>query len=390
VILIDKPYVSDFLIDTIAKNQIPVIKTAVAEELITSENIYWISEKEAIHKYTKSNCKLYTNSENSIGWISENLKTTDLPKQIGIFKNKIHFREAIQSYFPNYFFEGIPFSDLKYYNPEKLEFPIIIKPAVGFFSVGVHKIFSLTDWRSTIEKVINEVENLKNIYPKEVIDTTYFILEECIEGEEFAIDSYIDENGKPVILNILHHYFSSDSDVSDRVYSTSKEIIEKNYQKVYDFLVILSSVSNLKNFPLHIEVRINEKGELNPIEVNPQRFGGWCTTADLTWYAFGFNCYEYFFTNKKPNWSAVFKNNKDKVYSIVILDNNSGYKAEEIESFNYKKVLTEFKNPMLLRKVDYTKFPLFGFIFIETSTNNNNEIQHILTSNLRKYIKLKY
>ena len=389
MILIDKPYVSDFLIQTITENQIPIIKTIDAEALISSENINWIAEKEAIHKYRNSESKLYTNSENSIGWISSNLKTTDLPKQIEVFKNKIHFREAVKSYFPDYFFEGIPYFELKKYNPKKLQFPIIIKPAVGFFSVGVHKIFSLNDWDATIEKVIHEVENLKEIYPKEVIDTTDFILEECIEGEEYAIDSYIDENGKPVILNILHHYFSSDADVSDRVYSTSKEIIEKNYQKVYDFLCILSSVANLKNFPLHIEVRINEKGELNPIEVNPQRFGGWCTTADLTWYAYGFNSYQYFFENKKPNWDTVFKNKENKIYSIVILDNNSGYSAEEIASFNYKKVMSEFENSLVLRKVDYTRFPLFGFIFIETSAKNKSEIQEILTSNLRKYITLK-
>jgi len=389
LILLDKPYVSDFLLQTIVENKIPVVKTAVAEELITSENIHWISKKDAIDKYTNSNSKLYTNSENSIGWISKNLNSTNLPQQIGVFKNKIHFREAIKTYFPNYFFEGIPFSELKTYTPEKLQFPIIIKPAVGFFSVGVHKIFSLNDWNATVEKVIHEVENLKEIYPKEVIDTTDFILEECIEGEEFAIDSYIDENGKPVILNILHHYFSSDADVSDRVYSTSKEIIENNYDKVFDFLSILSNVANLKNFPLHIEVRINEKGELIPIEVNPQRFGGWCTTADLAWYAYGFNCYQYFLENKKPNWNSVFKNKEHKAYSIVILDNNSGYKAEEIDSFNYEKVLSEFKNPLVLRKVDYTKFPLFGFVFVETSEENKEELSSILTSNLRNYITLK-
>jgi hypothetical protein len=389
VILIDKPYVSDFFIQTILKNQIPVIKTAVAEELLTSENIHWISEKDAINNYTNSNSKIYTNSENSIGWISDNLNSTKLPQQIAIFKNKIQFREAIKAHFPNYFFEGIPLSELNKYNPENLQFPIIIKPAVGFFSVGVYKINSLNDWNTIIEKVIYEVENLKEIYPKEVINTTDFILEECIEGEEFAIDSYIDENGQPVILNILHHYFSSDDDVSDRVYSTSKEIVEKNYQKVFDFLQILSAVADLKNFPLHIEVRINKEGELIPIEVNPQRFGGWCTTADLTWFAYGFNSYTHFLENKKPNWDTIFKNKEDKTYSIVILDNNSGYKAEDITSFNFKKLLSEFNNPMELRKVDFTKFPLFGFVFIETLTNDNHEIQHILTSNLREYIELK-
>ena len=45
---------------------------------------------------------------------------------------------------------------------------------------------------------------------------------------------------------------------------------------------MLAKLAGLKNFPLHTEVRVNEKGEIIPIEVNPMRFGGWCTTADFT------------------------------------------------------------------------------------------------------------
>ena len=52
-------------------------------------------------------------------------------------------------------------------------------------------------------------------------------MEEYVEGEEYAIDCYFDEKGEVVILNILHHKFSSGRDTSDRVYSTSKEIILK-------------------------------------------------------------------------------------------------------------------------------------------------------------------
>lgn len=66
-------------------------------------------------------------------------------------------------------------------------------------------------------------------YPQKVIDNSTYILEEFIHGEEYAIDAYYDENGKVVILNIMKHDFSSTSDVSDRLYYTSKEIInEKN------------------------------------------------------------------------------------------------------------------------------------------------------------------
>lgn len=60
----------------------------------------------------------------------------------------------------------------------------------------------------------------------QVLDTGKFIIEENIEGEEFAVDAYFNSKEKPVILNILKHIFSSENDVSDRVYFTSKSVME--------------------------------------------------------------------------------------------------------------------------------------------------------------------
>ena len=46
--LIDKPYVSDFLIQTLKKNKYPVVATKVANELIADASLNWIREEEAI------------------------------------------------------------------------------------------------------------------------------------------------------------------------------------------------------------------------------------------------------------------------------------------------------------------------------------------------------
>jgi len=59
------------------------------------------------------------------------------------------------------------------------------------------------------------------------MDASTFIIEDYLEGEEFAVDAYFNAEGKVVILNILHHKFSSSTDVSDRVYSNSQSIIRK-------------------------------------------------------------------------------------------------------------------------------------------------------------------
>lgn len=390
MILIDKPYVSDFLVKTIKENNFEIVATKTASNLIPDKTLNWITEEEAKLSLKKNpETAIYTNSENTINWIQNNAVSSNLPGQIEVFKNKVKFRELIKDSFPDYFFKGVRFEDLRKLNVEELQFPFIIKPAVGFFSIAVHKVDTPVEWFQVLDKIDAENKNSKDLYPKEVLNVTDFIIEEYIAGEEYAIDCYFDSEGKPVVLNILHHIFSSDKDVSDRVYSTSKEIIEKYQNQIHDFLKIIGEKANLRNFPAHVELRINGEGRINPIEVNPLRFGGFCTTADLTWFAYGINSYEYFFQSKKPDWDEIFKTRKGKKYSIIVLDNNSGFEASEIESFDYEKLLKDFEKPLDLRKLPLNEYPVFGFLFTETNFGNEQELMQILGSDLKKYIRLK-
>lgn len=388
MILIDQPYVSNFLINTIKENQFPIVATNAAKSIITDNSLHWISEEEAIKQYKlNQNIRLYSNSENAINWIENNLSFSELPKKIQLFKNKIAFRELLKDQFPEYFFKGIPFNNLKNFPVSQLQFPLIIKPAVGFFSLAVHKIDTVKEWNEIINNIDTEVETFKNMYPKEVVDISNFIVEEYIAGEEYAVDCYFDSNGKVVILNILHHIFSSSKDVSDRVYSTSQKIIETHLKNFETFLQTVSNKAQLKNFPMHVEVRVDANGKIIPIEINPLRFGGWCTTGDISSYAFGINSYEYFMHNKVPNWTEIFKNKPAKIYSLIVLDNNSGIASNSIKSFNYNLLLKDFENPLEVRKVDYKKYGVFGFLFTETGAENQQELKNILTSQLLKFIE---
>jgi hypothetical protein len=134
-------------------------------------------------------------------------------------------------------------------------------------------------------------------------------------------------------------------------------------------------------------VRIDENGNINPIEVNPLRFGGFCTTADCTWFAYGVNSYEYYFNEMKPDWDEIFKTRKDKLYSILVLNNSTGYKASEIKKFDFEKLKTRLEKPLEIRPIDYTKFPLFGFIFTETRADNYDELEYILKSDLTEFVE---
>ncbi len=146
--------------------------------------------------------------------------------------------------------------------------------------------------------------------------------------------------------------------------------------------------AGVKHFPVHIELRKSSDGRLIPIEVNPMRFGGWCTTADMTYLAYGLNPYIYYFQQKKPDWSKLLEAKAQKLFSIIVLDNSTGVEAQQIKSFDYEKLCTHFEKPLELRKINYREYPVFGFAFVETRADNFKELKYILDSDLREFIEV--
>ena len=138
------------------------------------------------------------------------------------------------------------------------------------------------------------------------------------------------------------------------------------------------------NFPVHIEVRADKNGLVIPIEVNPMRFAGWCTT-DIAYYAYGINVYDYYFNQKKPDWNQILKNDDDKLYCLVVADIPKDINLNEINEVNYESYMSEFSYILEFRRIDYRKYPVFAFAFVSVESNSN-EVDEILKLDLRQYI----
>ncbi len=390
MILLDRPYVSSFLHTTIADSALPVVITEAARKLGLTPAPHVLDEDAALAScraaHLSGDLKLYTNSENALGWIADNLAFTGLPEKVELFKDKARFRKLTRSLFPDFFYREVAAADLVAVDPGALPLPVILKPNVGFFSLGVHKINTVSDWTAALESLDRELGSQSELYPEQVLDTKSFLIEEFVEGEEFALDAYFDAEGSPVILNILKHVFSSEDDVSDRIYTTSKRIIENNLDRCIRFLDEIGRLSGVKNFPVHVELRLSPEGNLVPIEINPLRFGGWCTTADLTMYAFGFNPYLYFLRGERPDWTRILADKAGANFSIVVLDNSTGFEPERILDFDHARLLEKFTKPLELRKIDHREFGIFGFLFVETGEEEFQELESILGSDLREFI----
>lgn len=402
MIYIDHPYVSDYLKKTIFKNSYNVVDTAQARALLGGSEVLlggsevlpgdsgsysFITPEEALQLYSSgAETAVYTNSENGLGDIAEHLDAAGISEKIAVFKNKILFRDHTADQYPDFFYTSAALSELTAVDPATLRFPCIVKPAIGFFSVGVHKVNKPEDWKTAVSDIQQSLKKAAGTYPEAVLNSSQIIIEECIEGEEFAFDAYFDESGNPVILGIFKHLFSSENDLSDRIYITSGDIIAEYLEPFTDFLKNAGSKSDLRNFPLHAEVRISGKYGIIPIEINPLRFGGWCSLPDISNYAYGFNQYEYFFSNTYPDWLKIQEEMKSYLYSIIVLDNSTGIHTDLISSFDAEALKKTLSEPLEFRPIDAAKYNVFGFVFAKTHKRDISELYHLLQSDLKEFI----
>ena len=91
--------------------------------------------------------------------------------------------------YPDYYFQEVDFMALKSIPLESLHFPFVVKPAVGFLSLGVHTVNDDEEWKVVLARLEEEMTEAQKFYPPEVVCASKFILEEFIDGEEYAIDA---------------------------------------------------------------------------------------------------------------------------------------------------------------------------------------------------------
>jgi len=100
-----------------------------------------------------NNNLIYCTSENSIDWIMENLNFLDLPEKIKVFKDKVRFRELLKEIYPDFFYKEIKFEELDRVNIVELKMPFILKPSIGFFSMGVYKLNNTEEWNKALDEL---------------------------------------------------------------------------------------------------------------------------------------------------------------------------------------------------------------------------------------------
>jgi hypothetical protein len=388
VFILEEPYVSDLLAATVAELGLPVLRTPIAERRLPDAQAALLRDDAAFSAAArKPGARLYSNSENAIGWIAAHLAGSDLPRRIELFKDKVAFRDLVADLYPDYRYAGVPVGELRAFDPSRLRAPFIVKPAVGFFSLGVHVVESAAAWTAVVGEIEREVRALGHLYPEQVLDLGHFVVEEVIAGEEFAVDAYYDTDGAPVLVNAYAHLFCSADDVSDRVYLTSAETVARLGPPALRFLAEIGRRARLADFPVHTELRIDAAGRVAPIEVNPMRFGGWCAT-DLAHFAYGINPYRCYLRDEHPDWARIAEETAGRTTALIVSDLPTSVDLAAIASVDYEGFAARFSRVLELRPTDFHRYPVFAFTFVEAPSGDLSELHAVLGADLREHLRM--
>lgn len=383
--LLEKPYVSDFLKETIINGSIPVLDNATARECRIPARLLLTSE-EAVTAIAKGDIqKVYCNSENAMDWLMSHIPDSVMAQRAAAFKNKFRFREMLTGMYPEYRFMSVRLEELEQLEGDFFPTPFIIKPATGFFSLGVHRVNDPEQWPAIRKAIQEEVSSIEKEYPHSVLNVNEFIIEQAIDGEEYALDVYYNEKGEAVIVNILNHLFASENDVNDRAYLVSSNIMHKRLAELQAYMESLGQVAGLANFCLHIELRITDDGQILPIEVNPMRFAGWCCT-DIAHHAWGINPYLYFLNGETPDWPRLMQANPEDTWMLVVAEIAATVDRQRIDHIDLDAFSRAFSDPREIRPVDFRQYSALAFVFARMATGDTADIDRILNCDLNQFI----
>ena len=382
MIILEKPYVSAPLVAYLEDKQIPVLHNDMAEVLKQQgHKLNLLDDQAFVEKYEQSH-QLYAVSENALVWLYAQLPESELVKKVKILKDKAAFRRICQQIYPDFYYKEVEMKALRSLNPDELPLPLVLKPAVGFLSVGVYIVRDKAEWQAALDDIDRNFAKQCAVFPDTVVRSEKFVLEQFIEGEEYAVDAYYDAESKPNIINIFHHIFKSETDVSDRLYCMSKQIFESNYPAFNQFCIDLNGALGLRNFPMHVEFRVDKNtGRAIPIEVNPLRFAGMCLN-DLTRHTCGLLPVQAFFEGTHPDYATMWNGIENDVFSFVVLDKP----YETNRKLDFERIKRHFHGVLETRDIMNPAMSIWGFLFTQTAPEHKAELQEILHSTLEEFM----
>lgn len=312
--------------------------------------------------------KICVSSEEDLDEVYKHHQDAKWVNKIKMMKDKYEFRKVLKAIFPDFYFEKLASKDIT-----KLKIPankqkVVIKPVRGFTGTAVNFADRSTNLEQVQNKLQTEIAERAKYFSNSVVSSEEVIVEEFIDGDEYASDSYITSNGEVVILNITAHPTHKEFHYLNALYHTNHKIFSQLYDKVKHILSEFHSIVDISNIPIHAEFKLKE-GKLIPIEFNPVRFGG-SGYAELTYYFFGVNPFKSFFEEKSINPGQLWHGKHDKYFARVQAYNGKGLNLKNYKP-DYEKMQSQFSNVLQLKKLDYQNYLSFAILYVEEKKLDN-------------------
>jgi len=347
-IITGNTYNSKFISDIARRDDV----TALSGEELEHSDIYFAPQD-----------KVYIPSETSLSIAMQRMRDQSYVAGIEKLKNKYLCREALSSIYPDFYFAKVSREEIA-----KLELggkKVAIKPIKGFFGTGVRIADGNTNLHELAQEMNAEVATNARFFPASILDNEDYIVEEYIEGEEFAVDMFYDNEGKPAIMNIYYHPLPAIEEYFHLMYYTNMEIFSRYLSCFTDFFEKLNGVLNLSCFPIHAEFKL-QGGVMVPIELNPMRYGGF-GLADLTFHSFGFQPISAYFDDVPVNWEQIWESRKDNHYGWILGYNGKDADLTKLQPdyCKFRRVLEENSDILDLVTLDYKSNPVFALAYLK-------------------------
>jgi len=328
----------------------PSIRVVTKDELQNSPNLR-----------IKTGDKVIIATETVLDEALKKLDDDEKKELISRLKNKVTCRQMLTSIFPDFFFREIPVRDLPKIGLDPKE-KYFVKPIKGYWGSAAFPIDGQTDRVSLMHEIEAQLTKRTQIFSEQVVAKDRLIVEEFLEGEEYAVDMFFNESGQPVITNVCHHPLPKKRDYLHVVYYTSHEVYRNLYPKFVEFFHVLNQSLHARSLPIHGEFKLH-KGKLTPVELNPLRFGS-DGFADLSFHAFGFNPFLYFAENRAPDWEALWKGREEKIFAFYL-----GYNGSDQDTSRHRPDFRNFRrlfsNILSDMAMNYQDTLAFAIMYIE-------------------------
>lgn len=382
MIILGGSIISDRMRTYLVESQQPVLDSPMSRKLKNQGfDIAIVSEEEAVSRIDGGE-RVYAVSENSLPWVREHVHEQDILEGIEVFKDKERLRQRLKPLFTDYAFEAHDVEELMSMDYPADLAPFVLKPCKGFLSMGVHVVRDENDWNEALEDIRSHHEEWTARYGHGVVLANRFILESLIEGTEYALDAYFDEEGQVRLLDILRHDFSGPDDTSDRLYVTSAKIMQEEGPIMRRFLQQANGLLAACNFPVHAEVRVKD-GVVRPIEFNPLRFAGMGST-EISTFAYGFFTFDHYLHNTYPHWKDIHEKDDGSLYCLTVINAPADTPADA--RFDYEAFRAHFSHVLALEEFDYARKGVFGVMFWKTDPDDSTERDWLLANDLSEFV----